>query len=260
MKFLTIVVPILLFSCCSDGISINGEYLGNVSRLKKETWCNWDTNIVIEAIRYEYYDNGLLKHVSKGIDQYYWEQELFYNSNKNMSKEIIYEGVYSVDTVNYKYNSQNLLILKETIHTTSYLSYRNTIEYKYNDSDRLIETIDKRGNQSTIYKSLYEYNGDLLVKRFDYADDLLIRTFEYKYDNRIKVKETIIKNGNTEYTYIYNYENGLLINVEGYFSDLSNIDSEERFTYNSENQLIVKRVKVSMFSSYIDHVIYYEYY
>ncbi len=260
MKYFIIVVSILLFSCSDNGISTNEENQNNGSRLKKETWRSWDSSKDLDAIRYEYYDNGLLKHVSKGISQYRWEQDIFYNPDKSISKEIIYEGLYSIDTVNYNYNSRNLLILKETLHITSSFSYRNTIDYKYDDIDRLILTVEKAGNQSTIYKSVYEYDADLLLTKRDYFDDLLIRTFEYEYDNRVKIKETIINNGHTEYIYIYNYENDLLSNIKGYFSDLPEIDSEEDFTYNSENQLVVKRVKVPIYSSYVDYVIYYEYY
>ena len=174
MKYFLMAISILLFSCSSDGIFPNDEHAGYDSKFKKETWYNWDHSLKLEEIRYEYYDNGLLKHVSKGISTNYWEQDLFYNANKDIDKEIIYEGSYSIDTVNYIYNNKDLLIFKETVHTTSYLSYRNTIEYKYDDSGMLIETIDKRGNQNTIYKSIYEYDGDLLVKKSDFADDLLI--------------------------------------------------------------------------------------
>ena len=253
-------ISILLFSCSCDVISPTNEHFGYDSKLKKETWYNWDHSSKLEVIRYEYYGDGLLKHVSKTYDEINWEQDLFYNENKDIDKEIIYEGSYSIDTVNYKYNNKDLLILKETLHTTSSFSYRDTIVYKYNDSDMLIETIDKGGNQNTICKSLYEYDGKLLVKKEYFVDDLLLRTFKYEYDNGIKMKETIFLYDNIEYTYIYKYKNDLLIKIEGYFSNLQDIDSEEEFIYDKRNRLAIKRVKVSMISSYIDHVIYYEYF
>ncbi len=260
MKYFLMAISILLFLFSCDIISPDDEHVGDDSILKKETWRSWDSGVELEVIEYEYYGDGLLKHVSKAVDEIYWEQDLFYNKNKDIEKEIIYEGSYSVDTVNYKYNNKNLLLLKETVHTTSSLSYGDTVEYKYNDGNMLIETIDKRGNQNTIYKSTYEYDGDLLVKKSDFADDLLIRTFEYEYDNKIKTKETSFMNGNIEYTYIFKYEKGLLIKIEGYFSNLQNLDSEEEYIYNIKKQLTMKRVKVSMISSYVDHVIYYEYF
>ena len=248
-------ILILLFSCSCDVISPNDECVNNDSKLKKETRYNWDSSLELEVISYDYYADGLLKHISKN----HWEQEFFYNANKDIEKEIIYEGSSSIDSVYYKYNNKNLLILKETSHKSS-ISYRNTIDYKYNDRDMLIETIDKRGNQNTVYKSIYKYDSDLLVKKSDFADDLLIRTFEYEYDKKIKTKETSFMNGNIEYTYIFKYKKGLLVKIEGYFSNLQSIDSEEELIYNKKNQLVVRKVKVPSFSSHMNYVVYYEYF
>jgi|GEM_PF-5938989 len=259
-KYLLFVISILLFFYGCDLVSPDDEHIERDSKLKKETWYNWDHSLVIELIEYEYYDNELLKHVSKGVNETYWEQDIFYNENNDVDKEIIYEGSYSIDTVIYEYNNKNLLIFKETLHTTSSISYRNTIEYKYNESDMLIEIIDKRGNQSTIYKSIYEYDGDLIVEKSDYVDDLLLRTFKYEYDNGNKTKVTIYLYGNVEYTYIFKYEKGLLIKIEGHFSNFQDIDSLEEYIYNKYNQLVEKKVKVSNVSSYTNHVIYYEYF
>lgn len=259
-KYLLIVISILFCIYGCDVISPDDEHSNYDSKLKRETWYSWDGNLKLEVIEYEYYDNGLLKHISKGIDETYWEQDFFYNENQDIDKEIIYEGSYSIDTVNYEYNNKNLLIFKETVHTTSSISYRNTIEYKYNESDMLIEIIDKRGNQDTIYKSTFEYDGDLIVEKSDFVDDLLIRTFKYEYDNGIKTKETIFLNGNVEYTYIFKYEKGLLIKIEGHLSNYQDIDSVQEYIYNKNNQLVEKKVKVSIVSSYINHIIYYEYF
>ena len=98
MKYFLMVISILLFSC--DVISPDDEHIGDDSRLKKETWCTWDSSVELEVIEYEYHSDGSLKHVSKAVDEIYWEQDLFYNKNRDIEKEIIYEGSYSIDTVN----------------------------------------------------------------------------------------------------------------------------------------------------------------
>jgi hypothetical protein len=259
-KYFIFVISIILILCDCDLISPNDEHNENESKLKKEVWYNWDGNLKLEVIEYEYYENGLLKHVSKGIDEIYWEQYIYYNENNDIDKEIIYEGSYSIDTVNYYYNDKNLLILKETIHITPSISYRNTIEYKYNENDMLIETVDKRGNQNTIYTSIFEYDGDLIEEKRNFVDDLHIRTFKYEYDNGIKTKETIYFYGNVEYTYIFKYKKNLLVKIEGYFSTMHDLDSVEEYKYNEHSQLVEKKVKVPLISSYMNYIIYYEYF
>jgi len=87
-----------------------------------------------------------------------------------------------------------------------------------------------------------------------------LETLKTLYDNGIKTKETSFINGNIEYTYIFKYEKDLLIKIEGYFSNLQDLDSVVEFKYNIKNQLIMKKVKVSVISSYVNHVIYYEYF
>ena len=260
MKYFLMAISILLFTYGCDIISPDDKNVDHEFKLKKETWHSWDSSEELEVIEYEYYGDGLLKHISRTYDVISWEQDFFYNKNKDIEKEIIHEGSHSIDTVDYKYNNKYLLILKETVHTTSSFSYRDTIEYKYNDSNLLIETIDKRENQNTIFKSTYEYDGDLLIRKSELTNNMLMRTFEYEYDNKIKIKETSFMNGNIEYTYIFKYKKKLLVKIEGYFSNLQTLDSEEEFIYNKKDQLVIKKVKVPSVSSYVNHVIYYEYF
>ncbi|MBI9073457.1 MAG: hypothetical protein JEY94_17780 [Melioribacteraceae bacterium] len=261
MKRLYILLIIFissLFVQCDHAVTIEDDPATRNYKLKKETWYISGTDIVMNFLEYEYYENGLLKHVKMDHGSFK-EKDILYNSDGIVKQEIMYSGPNWVDTLNYICNEQNLLIREETVHTSN-ITYRNSIEYNYNDNDQLIETIDRRGNQNTVYRSTFEYKGGLVAKKYDYADDYHLRTYEYEYDKGLKTKETILRNGKTEYTYIYNYENGLLKSVKGYFSDMPNIDSEENYIYDENNKLIIKEVKVSMVSSYTNHEIHYEYY
>ena len=264
----------MLFSCTKNPTELkNTNFSGESypvgplricnSKIIVETWYRLNTNDILERTKYDYYDNGLLKSKTRSSPDNTFKtvNEYFYNDASKLIKEIVTNETYS-DTIYFIYNANNMLIQKETVHYTSNFILRDTVFYKYDLDGNLSEWYrkDPYSQYSDTYTEKYEYSNDLLINKYTYINDNLLRTYEYKYYNNIKTEELIyVSSGLLEHRSIYYYHNRLLKHVKGYFTDETECSDQIIYEYNDRYELIVKKVYVPSFSSYLNHEIHYEY-
>jgi len=235
------------------------------SKIKTETIYRLNTNEILEKTNYEYYNEGLLKTKTRSLADLaiYTTTNYYYDNLSNLIKEIIFEGSLYADTVLYRYDSSNKLIQKETIHSTPNFVLRDTVFYKYDIKGNLIETTrkDPYEEYAKIYMEKYEYSNGLLMKTYFYYGGDLIKSIEHKYFNEIMTEKLVYTPaGLLEHRYVYYYHDGLLKNVKGYFANEKDVSDQKIYEYNNQYELIIQKVYVPMYSSYVNHEIHYEYY
>ncbi len=261
-KYFVLFLALNLFISCSENPTqysiVNGD-------INIEIWNVLNTNIILKKIDYEYYNNRQLKrktisypgNVNKTVFEY------FYNDALMTSHETeICENIYA-DTIYFLYNSNNLLIQKQTAHSTQNFILRDTVFYNYSSSGMLIEWYKKDPyyQYSTTRRETYEYSNDLLFRKKSFLNEDLIRTYEYKYSNNLMAEELIYFGNNSliEHRSKYYYHGDLLINVKGYFANETEWSDQIIYKYSDNKKLIKMTVYEPPFSSFSNHEIHYQY-
>ena len=235
------------------------------SKIKSETWYPLNnTRYELERAEYEYYSTGLLKRKTRFSPDGSWKtiSEYYYDEALNLIEEIVNDGNVYPDTIYYRYDDAGLLTQEETVRYGAGMVLRDTVFYEYDLEGSLSEWYKRNPNNeySTIYSEKYEYANGLLNKKYFYIDDDLIRTFEYSYYNNIKIEELIYYYDCLERRILYCYDDRLLKLERGYFADETVICDQIIYDYNDTYELVVKKVFVPAYSSYVNHEIHYEYY
>lgn len=236
------------------------------SKIKTEIVYRMNTSELLESTEYQYYPDGLLRTKKRTNPDLtiYTITHYYYDHSANLIKEIVLDGNVSSDTIFYRYNSLNQLIQKETIHSSSYFVLRDTVFYQYDQEGNLIawKRKDPYSQYATVRSEKYQYTNGLLTKVCSYENENLLWTYEYQYYNRIKTRElTYSGSGILSGSSIYYYHDGLLKMVKSNeIYSLSNKRVGRIYFYNNQYELIIQKVYVPGYSSYVDHEIHYKYY
>jgi hypothetical protein len=266
-----------IISCSSKPTEpINLEYEGEsrpvgplrviTSKVKSETIFRLNTNRILEKTNYEYYySNGLLRSKTRLISDLTMQTntKYYYDNLPNLVKEIVLEGELYSDTILYRFDASHKLVQKETSHTTPNFVLRDTVFYKYDLDGNLIESTKKDPYEeyTKIHREKNEYWNGLLMKTYLYDGDNLIKALEYKYFNEILTERLVYTpDGMLENRYIYYYHDGILRNVKGYFANEQEVSEQKIYMYNHRYELIIQKVYLPSYNSYVDHEIHYRYY
>lgn len=232
------------------------------------------------------YDMDLiLKNKIKSIHTIY-NDSVLQSYHYDTSGLFIYETGKSVIGLKYeifyKYNNEKQLIEKKTISETirPNKKYTETEVYKYdkfgnlirdgmrfNDKGQLIETNDFYGELG-YKKFVYEYENDLII-RVQQVDDTLWYT-EYQYNDNETLKyrkeNSYVGAPDVEYyrtqeiDYIYNSENQLIIKRIKTYTSIYGENNKECFFYYYDAGLLIKEVRKTGNSITTEYNYVYEYY